>query len=327
MQTLAILAALVALAPVTADTIAFGPEAGSTVEKRFEMSIQLDQRSISMKVGEHELPSELTEDTEMSWKSHQKLVVEDEYREVGSDRPVKLARKFVDMSDKSEQRTRMVGMEETQEVSKDKESALEGKTVLFSWNEKDGEYAKEWVGDGADDDLLDGLEQEFDFQLLVPSKSVSEGDTWKIDLADFESVLGPCGELAFKGDDDDDEDDDDDGEFQENLTGEVTFTYGGTKDEGGRKLAVLTAVLKGKTFQDRDPAEGSTMRMDYDLELEGEFLWDVGAKRLASYKLAGDVTCEMAIKQEVDMGGEMGELAIDIEMGGTVEIECEFKKQ
>lgn len=326
MKTLALLAAFVALAPVTADTIAFGPETGSTVEKTFEMSIMLDQRSISMKVGEHELPSELTENTEMSWKSKQKLVVEDEYREVGSERPVKLARKFADMSDKSEQRIRMVGMEETQEISKDKESPLEGKTVLFSWNEKDEEYAKEWVGDGADDDLLADLKEEFDFKLLVPSKSVSEGDTWKIDLADFDNVLGPCGELAFKGDDDE-EDDDDDGEFQENLTGEVVLTYGGTKEEGKRKLAVLTAVLKGKTFQEQEQGEGSTMRMDYDLDLEGEFLWDVGAKRLASYKLSGDVTCDMDIKQAVDMGGETGELVIALELAGTVEIECAFKQQ
>lgn len=324
MQTLAILAALVALAPVTADTIAFGPESGSTVEKTFEMSIMLDQRSISMKVGDHELPSEMMEDSATSFKSRQKLVVEDEYREVGDERPVKLARKFVEMSDKSEQRVRMPGMEETQETDKDKESPLEGKTVLFTWNEKDGEYAKEWVGDGADDALLDGLEQAFDFQEIVPSKSVSEGDTWKIDLADFDYVLGPCGKLAFRGDDDDD--DDDDGEFQENLTGEVTLTYKGTREEDGRKVAVVAAVLNGKTFQDRDPEEGADMRQDYDLELEGEFLWDAAAKRLASYKLAGEVTCAVKVQQEVDMGGETGELLIEIELGGTVEIECAFEK-
>ncbi len=323
MRLVATLIALVAIAPTPADKVAFGPEKGLKLEKRFEMKMHLEQKSMRMSIGDNDLPSELTSSAEMELKSHQKVVVADEYREVGDEHADVLARKFVEMADSSEEHVKMPGMEEAQDHSREKKSDLEGETVIFRWNEKDGEFKKEWDGEGADNALLEKLEQDMDFVKILPSKGVEVGDSWELDLADFDQILGPGGELGFKGDEDDNDDDNTD--FQDNLAGEVKCTYKGMEEEGGRKLARIAAVVTGKTFQDQEQGEGGQLHMAFDLNLEGEFLWDVAAKHLASYRLGGEMTSEMKLTQEVDMGGKTGEIVIHIELGGTMEIEGEIK--
>ena len=85
----------------------------------------------------------------------------------------------------------MPGMPEAKEEKKEKESKLAGKTVLFRWNEEKDRYDKEWVGEGATDELLEGVEEDMDLRRLLPEKSLSEGDTWKIDLKEFGDIIGP----------------------------------------------------------------------------------------------------------------------------------------
>lgn len=324
MKIVLALIALFVLAPAPADTVAFGPKEGTKVEKSFEVRMKLEKRSMTMSVAGQELPAEMLEAATMDLSSDQKVVVEDEYTKVGDDRPLVLSRHFTKLSDVSEQKVLMIGMEEAQEHKREKESKLADQTVLFRWNEKESRYDKEWVGKGPDDALLEGLEEDMDMRDLLPSKAVSDGDTWTIDVKEFTEFLGPGGKLAFKSDDPDD-DDDEDADFEDNLTGEVTCTYKGTKEVDGRKLARIAAVCKAKTFQDSEAKEDQpAMHMDFDLDLEGEFLWDLEGKHLASYAMSGEVASEMKLTQELEMNGEKGELLIKISLAGTMEIESEF---
>ncbi len=320
------LTALLALAPAPADTIAFGPKEGTKLEKRFEMSMTLEKRSMSMSIGEQDLPAEMLEGATMDLSMKQTVVVEDEYQKIDGDRPTLLARRFTTLTDVSEQKVLMLGMEEAQEEKKEKESKLAEQTVLFRWNEKESKFDKEWVGAGADDALLEALEEDMDLRGLLPEKAVSVGDTWKIDLKEFGEVFGPGGQFGFEGEDEDDDEDDTD--FEDNLTGEVTCTYKGVQEVDGRKLARIAAVCKAKTFQETDAkADQPAMHMDFDITLEGEFLWDLGAKHMASYKLDGEVASDMKLTQEIDMDGKAGELAIKIALGGKIEIEAEFTEK
>lgn len=323
MKITATLLAFFALAPAPAEKIAFGPKEGVKLEKTFEMSMKLEKRSMSMSIGGQDLPAEAMEGATMDFSTVRKVVVEDEYTKIDDERPLLLARRYTELSDVEEQKVQMMGMPEPQEEKKTKESELADKTVLFRWNEKDSRYDKEWKGDGADDGLLDGLEEDMDMRDLLPPEAVAEGDSWQIDLETFSEILGPGGKLAFEGDDDDD---DDDTEFQDNLTGEVICTYKGLKEVDGRKLARIQAVCKGKTSQDQEAKEDEpAVHMDFDIAIEGEFLWDVAGKHMGSYELSGEVTADMKVVQELDMGGETGELVVKVSLGGKIELEGEFK--
>ncbi|MCY2959091.1 MAG: hypothetical protein NTY35_02915 [Planctomycetota bacterium] len=319
MKLVLALTALFAFAPTPADTIAFGPKEGTKLEKRFEMRMRMEKRSMSMSVGGQDLPAEMLEDATMDLTSDQTIVVEDEYKKIDGDRPLLLERQFTKLAKVQEQKVLMVGMEKAQEEKKEKESKLADQTVRFRWNDKESRYDKEWVGDGADSALLEGLEEDMDLRKLLPEKAVSVGDTWQIDLKDFGDILGPGGKLGFVGDDKEE-----DSDFEDNLTGEVTCTYKGEQELDGRKVARIAAVCKAKTFQDGEEGEGPAMHMDFDISLEGEFLWDVGAKHIASYEMTGEVAADMKLTQEIDMGGKSGELLIKIALGGKIEVEGEF---
>lgn len=320
MKLVLALTALFAFAPAPADSLAFGPKEGTKLEKRFEMRMQLEKRSMSMSIGGQDLPAEMLDGATMDFTSTRTVVVEDEYTKIDDDRPIVLSRTYTKLSDVNEQKVQMMGMEEPQEEKKEKESKLADQTVVFSWNEKESKYDKAWKGEGADDALLEGLEEDMDLRDVLPGKAVSEGDTWEIDLKEFEEILGPGGKLGFEGEDEDDEDSD----FQDNLTGEVTCTYKGTKDVEGRKLARIAAVCKAKTFQDQEAKEDEpAMHMEFDLSLEGEFLWDIAAKHVVSYEMAGEVAADMKLTQELDMNGEKGELLIKVALGGKIELEAE----
>jgi len=322
MKLVLALTALLALAPTPADTIAFGPKKGTKLEKRFEMNMTLEKRSMTMSVGGQDLPAEMLEDATMDLSMSRTVEVEDEYREIDGDRPDLLARTYTKLSDLSEQKVLMIGMEEAQEEKKEKESDLEDQTVLFRWNEKESKFDKEWVGDGADDALLEDLEEDMDLRGIMPEKDVSVGDSWKIDLKEFDEIFGSGGDLGFT---DDDDDDDEGTDFEDNLTGDVTCTYKGVQEIDGRKLARITATCKAKTFQDDDAKEKQpAMRMEYDISMEGEILWDLGGKHLVSYKLDGEVSSDMTLTQELDMNGQKGELLIKIELAGKIGLEGEF---
>lgn len=317
MKFAAAFAALLLLTPA-ADTIEFAPKAGTKLEKRIEQSMKMEKQSMTMTIGGQQIPAEALEDAVLEMSNSQKLVVVDEYREMGDGKPKILARTFETVTKLEESKTLMMGMPEVKEEKKDKKSGLTGKTVLFTL-EKGDDYAKEWVGEGGTDELLEGLEEDVDLRELLPSKDVSKGDTWKLDLKDFDEVMGPGGKLGLDDDDDEEEDTD----FEDNLEGELECTYQGVEEKDGRKLARITAVGKGKTFGDRMEGEAN-LHIDFNFDLQAEFLWDVGANHLVSYEMKGDVTATMKIQQEIEAQGAQHEIEIAIDLKGDLEIEGEF---
>ncbi len=313
--------AFLALSPTPADTLAFGPAEGTTLEKRFELTMKLEKRSMSMTVGGRELPAEMLADTVMDMDFKKTIVVQDEYKKIDGARPLALERNYSTLTDVLDQKIQMPGMPEATEEKKEKESKLLDKTVLFKWNAEEKEYEKEWVGEGGSEKLLEGLEEDMDLRGLLPKKAVSEDDTWKVDLVEFGDILGPGGDLGFSAKDKAE----DDNQFEENLTGEAVCTYGGTKDVDGRKLAVIRMTCKARTFQETAEGEQQT-RIDFTLDLEGEALWDVAAKHLASYELGGDITADMSITQAMEVQGESHDLVVKVDLGGKFDVEGKFGK-
>lgn len=322
MKLLLTLAACAALTPVVSEKLAFGPKEGTKLEREFEFHMEFSKKSMTMTMGGHELPKELGEQATMEFAFKQQIEVEDELRKLGDGRPALLARHFTKLTDENSSTVQMVGMEEPKEESKSKESKLEGKHVLFRWDDDKDEYAKEWEGEKGDDELLEGLKEDMDLRQLLPEKAVAEGDTWAVDLKEFGALFGPGGDLGFE---DDDKDDDDD--FEKNLKGAVKCTFKGVEEVEGRKLARITAVCKASSFMDKDEDGGSKMRMELEFDLEGEFSWDVEGRCFTGYELGGETTGVLTLKQEIDIGGgQTHELDMHVELAGKVGMKGVFRR-
>lgn len=313
------------LAPLAPEKLVFGPKESTKLEKRFEMGMQLEKRSMTMSVDGNDLPEAMTKDTVMEVESKQTVVVVDEYRKVEDGRPMLLARKFDALAETENQSMKMPGMPEPQDKTTEKKSELTGHTVLFRWDDEKSEYGPEWEGDGPDDELLAGLEEDMDLRGLLPEKPVSEGDSWELDIETFGKLLSPGGELGI--DDEDDKEEDEDDEFEKNLKGEARCTFQGVKEVDGRKLARISAVCKATTHQEEENEDGQTVHMAFEMELEGEFLWDLEGKHLASFEMDGDVTARMEMRQSMDIGGAEHKLLITMELGGRMELEAEFERK
>lgn len=312
--------ALFLLAPLAGDQLSFGPKEGTRLTKRFEMSMQLEKRSMSLKIGGREMPPEATENARMDMKSVRTVEVEDEYVALDGERPTELKRDYTRVSEDESSTIQMVGMPEPKEETKEKRSELEGKTVVFRWKPSEKEYAKAWDGDGAGDELLAGLEEEMDLRRLLPGKEVAEGDTWEIDVRDFDSLLGPGGKLGLAKDGDDDH------QFEDNATGVAKCTYKGVVEERGRKLANIGVECKVKSFMDMAKDDSQKRRMDFEVTLEGDCYWDLEARHFSHHAFEGDVKAELAMQESLDMGGRVHELEMKVELGGKMALKAEFTR-
>src|SRR5690348_949530 len=107
--------AFLALSPAPADTLAFGPEQGTTLEKRFDITMKLEKRSMTMKVGEQEVPAEMLADSVMDMDFKKTIVVQDEYKKMDGERALVLERNYATLTDHSERKIQMPGMPEPKE--------------------------------------------------------------------------------------------------------------------------------------------------------------------------------------------------------------------
>ena len=323
MKLVLALFALVAFAPAASDTLAFGPKEGTKLEKSFHQHIALEKRSMTMSIGGRELPAELLENAVFDLEFETKVDVVDEYEKVGDGRPTRLLRTYDALTDAETTRIQMVGMPEPKEEKKEKESALEKKTIVFRWNSEKDQFDKEWKDSKGDEELLKGVEEDMDLRKLLPEKAVSKGDTWKLELADAKELFGPGGKFAFKVKDETKDKDSDSG-FDDNLKGDVECTYNGEKEVDGKKHARIALACKAATSMNPDGDE-NIASMTFEFELEGELLWDTAARHFVSYELSGDVTTKLQIVQKIPVQNEERELVIDLELGGKVEFEGEAK--
>ena len=98
-----------------------------------------------------------------------------------------------------EREDRLMGEEEAQSPNGSGTSELEGSTVVFTWNDDDGEYELSFPeGEEGDAELLEGLTEDMDFRALLPDGELSEGESYDIDLAGLVDVMAPGGDLKIE---------------------------------------------------------------------------------------------------------------------------------
>ena len=221
-------------------------------------------------------------------------------------------------------------------------SELEGKTVLFSWDDDEGEFTTAYHESEGDEELLEGLTEDMDFRALLPEGDVSVGDTWEIDPKALVSVLFPGGNTGLVPDDE--------GGAEEMmpgmdgmganmgemlgdlLEGEASAEYTGTEEVDGVTVAVISFTISIASSNDMteiveesmsempdDGPEISVNYVDVEIEMEGEgtLQWDLAANRAHSYEIQGSMNTLMDMGMGVSMGDNEMEMEQSMEMSGT----------
>jgi hypothetical protein len=327
-----------------ADTIAFSPSEGASVTRTWTSSTQFALDDMEMSMNGQPLPMEM--EMEMDMGMDMSVEVTDEYISMLDGQPGALRRSYdvIGSSGSFALEAEMLpggGDEKTIAAS----SELEGKVVVFAWNEEDDSYDISYDESEGDEDLLEGLEEDMDLRALLPPEEQEEGGTWEIDVKSLTSVLAPGGDMALVPE----LDDEDMGmgmPGMENmgrgmndmlgdlLEGEATGTFNGFQDVDGVRVAVIALVVSIESSNDmtdqvmeamdempEEIGEFSVEYMDVEIEIEAEatLYWDLEAGHAHSYEMNGSMSFITDMGMNVAMGDQEMEIEQTFEMSGTFE--------
>lgn len=332
------------------EKLAFVPPAGSSVTKLFTIGGEYAMDEISLIVGGQDVAGSIPQ-IEFSLKLETRVEVTDVYKAVGEGRPLELLRTFEALS--SSVNMQMSPAEaEIPEI--ESTSELEGKTVLFRWNEEEQEYERSYAEGEGDEELLEGLEEDMDLRVFLPASEVAEGETWTVELADLQSVIIPGGNprMMPEGMEVDQETlkmfEELFGNFElgDLLEGECSCTYKGARDEDGVRLAEIAIEVEVSTTLDlaevlnkairvaleqqgvEDAVDFSLDKADLNLDFEGSgvLLWNLGAGRLHGFQLGGDATIDMDLAVSVEAEGQSQGVDASMVLSGSMHEEVTVKE-
>jgi hypothetical protein len=311
-----------------ADELRFAPAAGLKLSK--EITSTQEQTPTSMRVTvngeEQQMPGDFKAPTTTM---EERLVFTDEYVRMEGSRVLELVRHFEELGDTTSS-ARMGANGEAEPMEIEGTSELEGHSVRFAWDADAEAHVLSWVGEGADDELLEGLELDADGVGLLPEGAVAVGETWNVPLEAFKRLMEPGGDLRVVDESDDEHALARQTQLRDNLDGEVQAEYKGLSEEGGRKLAriALSAKLTTNSDQERD-LNGASMQESAAAQMtyEGELLWDAAAGHLVSVKLEGELAVEVQISMNRPMpDGSTAEIVQTLEIEITTAHQAEYSK-
>ena len=318
-------------------TIAFGPDEGTTLTKRFENRGTYDLEDLAFTVDGQDM-SVLFGVLELSIDYRSGIALTDVYEKMAEGRPARLLRTYDEVTGGMEVSAGADGDSESEDM--DLSCELEGVTVLFELDEESGEYTLSYHEGDGEDEWLEDLEEDTDLRFLLPDGEVSDGDTWDVEVSAFGQLLNPGGELPveFDGLESDDGDDMSDvfgqigdgasDKLEELFSGECTATLVGV-EEGVASIAIeleiasavdLTDVMEelmasiGEESGEEMPIVFDIADMNLDVEAEGTLLWDLEAGHAVSLTIGSDGV----------MGFDMAASAEMMDESSSVEAAVEF---
>lgn len=335
-----------------AETLAFGPQAGSVLTKTFTIGGEYELDQISLNVNGQDMSGMLGE-IQVSLEQESRIEVTDTYTSVEDGRPRELLRSFEDLSGKMSMEVSPGGAEMPQFESS---SPLEGKTVAFKWDAEKEEYELTFQDGEGEEDWLADLEEDMDLRIFLPSSEVEAGASWTVELERLQGVVMPGGNLHLEpeGMEVDEESmkmfedlfGDLGQELGDLLEGECKCTYKGTQDDGGVRVAEIAIEVEVATtldlaaFLDKgirgvieqqgagDSVDFSIETADFGFDFDGSgtLLWNLAAGRMHSFQLNGDVTIDMDLAVRVEVEGESQAMDASLEMSGTLREEVATKE-
>ena len=332
---------------VPGDRIRFSPAEGTSATKTFENKAEFTLQNMKLSMNGQEPPTK--PEMEMTITSSQKVVVTDDYVANREGAPKKLRRSFDELGNSvtMSMKMQMMGQSQNQDKNVTGESELEGKKVVFTWDEDKGEYVKTFEPAAEKENLLKELEEDMDLRELLPQNEVKEGEEWEIDVQKLASVLAPGGNLSILPKDEGEEGAGMDMPGMSNVSdwlrgameGSAKGVFKGVTEEGGTKLGKILITAKLSVSKDmtdiveemmkksKQPVEAEIDHMDVDfkLEAEGELLWDLAAGRAHSFSISGPSTVNMDMAMKIDAQGQKMEIGYGMEMSGTTGLTLEVK--
>lgn len=323
------------------DKLAFTPAAGSTLVRSWTIvnNASLDDLQISSGGQPMPMPGEM----EMSQSMTTVIQVTDQIVEMRTGAPKVLKRTFDKLSGDGNVSMSMPQMgDNSTEMSA--KSELEGKTVKFTWNEDEGEFAPSFDESEGDAELLEKLDEDMDLREFLPKGEVAAGDTWEPAPSALRAMIAPGGGLALIPEAPDegvqgfgpgmDRMGDLSSMMGGDFEGAVNAEYKGVRDVDGAKLGEIHVTFDISTsmdltdevsgMADKMPEGMGSMEIDHlDVEFgwkgEATLLWDVATGHIASAEAHGDVTTRMDSGMNLSMGGRDMSIETTFEMSGKVD--------
>jgi hypothetical protein len=317
--------------------IAFQPKAGATLSKTLELEVDQELEEMKVLVGGQDMSAMMPE-FEMTMKHRRKLVFVDTYHAVGEKGPERLERTFevISAGIHSSGSTPMGEQENDTTL----ESELEGLKVVFT--HEDGEYQVAFAeGTEGDEDLLEGLEEDFDLRGFLPKDEVEEGASWSLDGEAIKRLLVPAGDLKLRPVEGSeaaqmpgmDSMNYSPVDLLDEVEGELEATFTGTRKEGDARVAVVRLVLDFSSAKDLTEMTqaatsavgdqmGATMTVDscdgeMEYEAEGELLWNLDTGLVQGLTLSGELRMVVDISMGMTMQGKSQDMEMSMSYGGN----------
>jgi hypothetical protein len=335
-----------------ADRVRFAPSEGSSVTKTFVNKAELTLQSMNVTMNGQDLPTK--PEMEMTINSDQKVVVTDQYVANRDGAPKKLKRSFDELGNTVSvaMKMAMMGQSQNKDQNMTGESELQGKKVVFTWDDDKGAYSKAFDPALDKDGLLKDLEEDMDLRVLLPTHEVKTGDSWDIDdVKTLASVLAPGGNLSILPKDMSSDDMAMSGMpgmgsmgdwLRGSLEGSAKATFTGVSEVDGAKVAkikieakitvskdmtdlVQEAMKKAKLPPEAQNMSFDHMDIDYKLEADGELQWDLGAGRMHSFEMTGPSKVNMDMAMKIEAQGQKMNIGYTMELAGTTSLKVEAK--
>ncbi len=332
------LLALLVLAVLPGDVLRFESREGLVIRKVFEsrMALELVESTWEERIdGEEQEVSDEGEESRIEVES--RLVFVDEILQVEEGRTRELARTYEDLTEETHYTFSAEGIDEVDE-SEAGESELEGRKVLFAWNEDESRYEPAFPeGKEADAELLEGLDGETDLLALLPDGEIEAGDTWSVDLSRWRAIDEPGGDLKILAPSDEmsESADEEDDLYYENLEGELEARYEGEVEREGRTLAhvVIEGSLTSSFEVEPDLAELEesgfegelSERTSFAIEVSGDLYWDTSAGRAVDLRVVSELRFTVESEQSAEYDGERFESKSKQVFEGESVLEAHFE--
>jgi hypothetical protein len=234
-------------------------------------------------------------------------------------------------------------------VVKSKTDTLQ-RSVLFTWIGAENDWAARYQTHDGEESYLEGLRFDMDYTAALPTGPVAVGASWEIESARIRDLLAPGGNLLLTprgggifgrsmeiglG-----------GDFADYLTTapvvkEARATFQELREVGGSKLAVVAVRLAFSDLADRselyftartkeekrEPAKLEGCSLAYEVDGNGELLWNLDGGWAQSFTFTGKESFTMQVDKSFSSGGkepvQMGQRS---QFGGAVSFRYEARR-
>lgn len=313
------------------DRLVFAPEEGLSVSRQLQIEASFDLEDVWANVDGAELPAEMVMDqVDEGILVQADIEVSDELLRSEGGRYHELIRNYDAIEIEAGMPSEMESIEEA--------DFLVDQAIRFSWNEEEESYDLSFAEEGADEELLEGLDADMDCLAVLPAGEVSAGDRWEVTGDDLGPLFLPGGlggsseeesgdevlDLAFETIEEQIE------SFFSELS--VQCEYKGIQRQDDVEVGVIAVSYDDSTSIDLSDFLGEvfaqqeipgeidvSLLLDLEFAGEGSLLWNLEAGHVHDFDMQAEVTMTLEAEADADVDGESHSAEGTAEIYGEIE--------